>query len=91
MPALQIVFIAMKAQQGWKRIPPERRRAILETAQSSARKHGPTVARAVKTNGPTVGRAVKNNGSTLARAVKDNGPSVAKQLGRALRSAKKRP
>ena len=81
----------MKAQQGWKRIPPAQRRAILQAAQSSARKHGPTVARTVKTNGPTVGRAVKNNGSTLARAVKDNGPSVAKQLGRALRSAKKRP
>ena len=80
MPALKIIFIAMKAQQGWKRIPPEKRRAILETAQSSARKHGPTVARAVKSNGPTV-----------ARAVKDNGPTVAKQLGRALRSAKKRP
>ena len=80
MPALKIIFIAMKAQQGWKRIPPEKRRAILETAQSSARKHGPTVARAVKSNGPT-----------LARAVKDNGPTFAKQLGRALRSAKKRP
>ena len=80
MPALKILFVAMKAQQGWKRIPPEKRRAILETAQSSARKHGPTVARAVKSNGPT-----------LARAVKDNGPTFAKQLGRALRSAKKRP
>ena len=69
MPALKILFVAMKAQQGWKRIPPERRRAILQTAQSSAKKHGPTV----------------------ARAVKDNGPTVAKQLGRALRSAAKRP
>jgi acyl-CoA reductase-like NAD-dependent aldehyde dehydrogenase len=80
MPALKILFVAMKAQQGWKRIPPEKRRAILETAQSSARKHGPTVARAVKEQGPTV-----------ARAVKEQGPSMAKQLGRALRAAKKRP
>ena len=79
MPALKILFVAMKAQQGWKRIPPEKRRAILETAQSSARKHGPTVARAVKSNGPTV-----------ARAVKDQGPTVAKQLGRALREAAKK-
>ena len=69
MPALKILFVAMKAQQGWKRIPPEKRRAILETAQSSAKKHGPTV----------------------AKAVRDQGPSAAKQLGRALRAAKKRP
>jgi acyl-CoA reductase-like NAD-dependent aldehyde dehydrogenase len=69
MPALKILFVAMKAQQGWKRIPPEQRRRILETAQSSARKHGPMV----------------------ARTVKDQGPTVAKQLGRALRAAKKRP
>jgi len=81
MPALKILFVAMKAQQGWKRIPPEKRRAILTAAQTQATKHGPTVARAVKNNGPTV-----------ARAVKDQGPTVAKQLGRALReAAKKRP
>ena len=80
MPALKILFIAMKAQQGWKKIPPEKRRAMLAAAQSSAKKHGPTVARAVKDQGPTV-----------ARAVKVQGPTVAKQLGRALRSAKKRP
>ena len=69
MPALKILFVAMKAQEGWKKIPPEKRRAMLAAAQSSAKKHGPTV----------------------ARAVKDQGPTVAKQLGRALRSAKKRP
>jgi acyl-CoA reductase-like NAD-dependent aldehyde dehydrogenase len=81
MAAFKILLVAMKAQQGWKRIPPERRRAILEVAQSSAKKHGPTVARAVRDQGPTV-----------ARAVKDQGPTVAKQLGRALReAAKKRP
>ena len=43
MPALKIVFVAMKAQQGWKKIPPEQRRAILEAAQTlreEARAHG---------------------------------------------------
>jgi acyl-CoA reductase-like NAD-dependent aldehyde dehydrogenase len=69
MPALKILFIAMKAQQGWKRIPPAQRRAILTAAQAQAKKHGPTV----------------------AKAVRDQGPSAAKQLGRALRAAKKRP
>jgi acyl-CoA reductase-like NAD-dependent aldehyde dehydrogenase len=78
MPALKVLFIAMKAQQGWKRIPPEHRRRILATAQSQAKKHGPTVARAVRDQGPT-----------LARAVREQGPSMAKQLGRALRAAKK--
>jgi acyl-CoA reductase-like NAD-dependent aldehyde dehydrogenase len=80
MPALKVVFLAMKAQQGWKRIPPEQRRRILAAAQSSAKKHGPTVARAVRDQGPTV-----------AKAVREQGPSMAKQLGRALRGAKKRP
>ena len=80
MAAFKILLVAMKAQQGWKRIPPERRRAILEVAQSSAKKHGPTVARAVRDQGPTV-----------AKAVREQGPSMAKQLGRALRTAKKRP
>lgn len=69
MPALKILFVAMKAQQGWKRIPPAQRRAILTAAQTQAKKHGPTV----------------------AKAVRDQGPSAAKQLGRALRAAKKRP
>ena len=67
MPALKILFVAMKAQQGWKRIPPEKRRAILQTAQSSAKKHGPTVARAVKDNGPTV---AKQLGRALREAAK---------------------
>jgi TRAP-type C4-dicarboxylate transport system substrate-binding protein len=69
MPALKVLFVAMKVQQGWKRIPPEQRRAILAAAQRSARKHGPLV----------------------AKTVKDQGPTVAKQLGRALRDARKRP
>jgi len=69
MPALKLLFVAMKVQQGWKRIPPAQRQAILQAAQRSAKKHGPMV----------------------ARTVKEQGPTVAKQIGRALREAKKRP
>jgi acyl-CoA reductase-like NAD-dependent aldehyde dehydrogenase len=65
MPALKILFVAMKAQQGWRRIPPEQRRAILEAAQRSAKKHGPAVARTVKQQGPTVARQ-------LARVLKES-------------------
>jgi hypothetical protein len=65
MPALKILFVAMKAQQGWRRIPPEQRRAILEVAQRSAKKHGPAVARTVKQQGPTVARQ-------LARVLKES-------------------
>jgi hypothetical protein len=68
MPAFKILLVAMKAQQGWKRIPPEQRRAMIQAAQRSARKHGPLV----------------------ARTVKEQGPTFARQLGRALREAKKR-
>ena len=64
MPALKILFVAMKAQQGWKRIPPEQRRAILQAAQRSAKKHGPAVARTVKQQGPTVAKQ-------LARVLKE--------------------
>jgi acyl-CoA reductase-like NAD-dependent aldehyde dehydrogenase len=46
----------MKAQQGWKKIPPEQRRAIVQAARRSARKHGPAVARTVKEQGPTVAK-----------------------------------
>mgnify|MGYP003543970441 CR=1 FL=1 len=69
MPAFKVLLVAMKAQQGWKRIPPEQRRAILQAAQRSAKKHGPLV----------------------AKTVKEQGPTVAKQLGRMVREAKKRP
>ncbi|HSE80134.1 MAG TPA: hypothetical protein VLA87_00410 [Gaiellaceae bacterium] len=69
MPAFKVLLVAMKAQQGWRKIPPEQRRAIVQAAQRQARKHGPLV----------------------ARTVKERGPTFAKQLGRALREAKKRP
>jgi len=65
MPAFKVLLVAMKAQQGWKRIPPEQRRALLKAAQASARKHGPAVARTVKEQGPSVakqlGRALRES------------------------------
>ena len=56
MPAFKVLIVAMKAQQGWKRIPPEQRRAIVQAAQRQAKKHGPAVARTVKEQGPTVAK-----------------------------------
>ena len=56
MPAFNVLLIAIKAQRGWKRIPPAQRRAILLAAQSSAKKHGPAVARTVKEQGPTMAK-----------------------------------
>ena len=50
------VLVALKARQAWKRIPPAQRKAILRAAQSSAKKHGPAVARTVKQQGPTMAR-----------------------------------
>jgi hypothetical protein len=34
------------ARRGWKLIPREQRRRMLRTARSTARKHGPSVAKA---------------------------------------------
>jgi acyl-CoA reductase-like NAD-dependent aldehyde dehydrogenase len=56
VPAFKVLLVAMKAQQGWKKIPPEQRRAIVQAARRSARKHGPAVARTVKEQGPTVAK-----------------------------------
>jgi acyl-CoA reductase-like NAD-dependent aldehyde dehydrogenase len=67
MPAFKILLVAMKAQRGWKRIPPAQRRAILEAAQRSAKKHGPAVARTVKQQGPT---AVKQLAKVLRESRK---------------------
>jgi hypothetical protein len=56
MPAFKVLLVAYKARQGWRRIPPAQRRAILEAAGRSAKKHGPAVARTVRRRGPTVAR-----------------------------------
>jgi acyl-CoA reductase-like NAD-dependent aldehyde dehydrogenase len=54
--AWKMILVAMKARQGWKRIPPAQRRAILNAAQSSAKKHGPAVAKALREQGPVVAK-----------------------------------
>lgn len=45
MATWKFLALAYKAQRGWKRIPPERRRQIVEQAAKQARKHGPVVAK----------------------------------------------
>ena len=45
MATWKFVALALKAQRGWKRIPPEQRRQIIEDAAKQARKHGPVVAK----------------------------------------------
>jgi acyl-CoA reductase-like NAD-dependent aldehyde dehydrogenase len=54
--AWKTIAVALKARQAWKRLPPAQRKAILQAAQKSARKHGPTVAKTVRDQGPTVAR-----------------------------------
>jgi hypothetical protein len=46
---LKLIFVANRARRGWKRIPPEQRRRIVETAGRSVKKHGPVVARRIGT------------------------------------------
>ena len=49
----KLLALGYKAQRGWKRIPPERRRKMIEGAGKQARKHGPVVAK-------RIGTAVRN-------------------------------
>ena len=58
MAAWKLILVAYKARQGWRRIPPAQRRAIVRTAQEAALKHGPVVARTVRKQGPGVARRV---------------------------------
>lgn len=58
MAAWKVLLLAAKARRGWKRIPPERRRQLVQTAQTTARKHGPVVAKTVREQGPVVARRV---------------------------------
>jgi hypothetical protein len=58
MAAWKIALLAMKARSGWKRIPPAERRRILNAAQTTARKHGPVVAKAVRAQAPVVAKRV---------------------------------
>lgn len=45
----KLIFVANRARRGWRRIPPEQRRQIVETAGRTVRTHGPVVARQVGT------------------------------------------
>ncbi len=45
MATWKFVALALKAQRGWKRLPPEQRRQIIDGAAKQARKHGPFVAK----------------------------------------------
>ncbi|MGH3004425.1 MAG: hypothetical protein ACRDOS_00685 [Gaiellaceae bacterium] len=49
MVVWKLIFVANRARRGWKRIPPEQRRRIRETAGRSVRTHGPVVARRIGT------------------------------------------
>jgi hypothetical protein len=49
MPAWKLLWVATKARRGWNRIPPEQRRKLLKTAGTTARKHGPVIARRIGT------------------------------------------
>jgi hypothetical protein len=40
----------MKARRGWKRIPPERRRKLIEGAGKQVRTRGPVVAKRIGTS-----------------------------------------
>jgi acyl-CoA reductase-like NAD-dependent aldehyde dehydrogenase len=49
MPAWKLIMVAAKARRGWKRIPPERRRQLVQSAGETARKHGPVIAKRIGT------------------------------------------
>ncbi len=49
MPYWRMLALAYKARRGWKRIPPEQRRKMLQAAGKHARKHGPVIAKRIGT------------------------------------------
>jgi len=49
MPYFKVLALAYKAQRGWKRIPPEQRKKMIEGAGKHARKHGPVLAKRIGT------------------------------------------
>ena len=65
------VLVALKAHQAWKRIPPAQRKAILRAAQSSAKKHTPTVARTVRDRGPASRSGSAKRSASHARSGSD--------------------
>jgi acyl-CoA reductase-like NAD-dependent aldehyde dehydrogenase len=49
MAVWKLILVANRARRGWKRIPPEQRRRIMEKAGRGVRTHGPIVARRIGT------------------------------------------
>lgn len=58
MAAWKLFWLAKSAQRGWRMIPPEQRDALRRSAEQTARKHGPVVAKTVRERGPVVARRV---------------------------------
>ena len=48
MAAWKLLTLARKAQTTWKRIPPEKRKRVIETAGQQAKKYGPIVAKRIR-------------------------------------------
>jgi hypothetical protein len=47
MPGWKLLLTAAKLKRGWSRIPPERRKKLVDDAGKTVRKHGPVVARRI--------------------------------------------
>jgi acyl-CoA reductase-like NAD-dependent aldehyde dehydrogenase len=45
----KVLLLAHKAHKGWKRIPPEQRKRMVQGAGKHARKHGPVIAKRIGT------------------------------------------
>lgn len=48
MSAWKLLTLARRAQSTWKRIPPEKRRQVIDTAGREAKKYGPIVAKRIR-------------------------------------------
>jgi hypothetical protein len=69
MAAWKLIWLAKTARRGWKQIPPEQRKRIMQSAQQTARKHGPVVAKTVREQGPVIARR-------LGAAVRERKPGT---------------
>jgi hypothetical protein len=49
MAWFRLLALGYKAGRGWKRIPPEQRRKLVDNARKQAGKHGPVVAKRIGT------------------------------------------
>ena len=45
----KVLALGYKAHRGWRRIPPEQRRRMIEAASKRAREHGPVIAKRIGT------------------------------------------